>query len=249
MRFEYQNKNYIILSAKKLNFSNVDYTQVIQEAPGGFCNSIIDMCFISRSINRDFCSGKLAPSGIWDERYNIKEHAKLMNEMRFLIKVSLNDVEGEVVRYGFFSLVMFPNSIYDFKSNEPSTIFFTGTQDAGNYNYGYLGSALGIPESHLLQASGLIQFLQNPFKYDFQEVLSSVINKNFIPLDNSDDPETIQNGIDAYFSGCESITNSSLTNVGTSIYNGSGFFGRSFGGTRCIGKCEIPTGRVTITDL
>src|SRR5690554_4501519 len=53
----------------------------------------------------------------------------------------------------YFALTMAPHSFYDLKTNEN----WLSSAEAGNYNYGYLGAAIGLEKETLIQMSGLVQ--------------------------------------------------------------------------------------------
>lgn len=158
----------------------------------------------------------------------------------------------------YFGLVMAPQSFYDLKTHEA----WKSSADAGNYNYGYLGKALGLDKETLLNAAGLAQMATDELKdgrdYPFMANLATgVWEQDYSQFDNiPEDPEQIEAGADAYESGCKPETGSSSSN--TSSGSGSGGGGESgwspysrlfIGGFRCIGNCDTPVGVVTIRDI
>jgi len=236
---------------------------------GGYCDPQTNICYepLSEGINsfntiqsnNQECSGRLrAPDG-FNENYDILQEAE--NMRIFAEEIDSQPFVPESIKLMqkglYFGLVMAPQSFYDLKTNEA----WKSSADAGNYNYGYLGKAIGLDKKTLMNAAGLAQMatdeLSKGGNYPFMDNLATGIwEQDYSQFDNiPEDPDQIEAGADAYESGCNPDTDSnSNTNAGSGSGGGgvSGWspYSRLFiGGSRCIGNCDIPVGTVTITDL
>jgi hypothetical protein len=240
---------------------------------GGYCDPQTGICYEPQSADNELlsfasmnsseeneCTGDLAPPPGFNENYDIELEAQNMRifaqeiDSQALVPSSVKTMQKAL----YFSLVMAPRSFYDLKTN----VNWLSTADAGNYNYGFLGSAIGFEKETLIQMSGLIQLVSDEFgasnqDYPFLENMAQAIFDNdFSQFDNyPEDPREIVAGYDAEKSGCSPNTrsiNNNRNGSGTGGYGNSGWspFSRIFiGASGCIGNCSTPIGKVDVTDL
>lgn len=238
---------------------------------GGFCNPDTGICFqpqgggnelfssvSTASTGGNECTGNLAPPSGFSENYDIEQEAEYMRIFAEEIdsKSFVPDFVKDMQKALYFGLVMAPTSFYDLKYNEN----WLSSDDAGNYNYGYLGAAIGIDKTTLIQMSGLAQIAQNKINqgsdYPFMKNLAKGLkDRDFSQFDNiPEDPNEINSGYDAKTSGCSHNINSNNNQNGSGS-GGGGSSGWSpslrifLGPSGCVGNCDAPVTKVTITDL
>lgn len=152
-----------------------------------------------------------------------------------------------------------PHSVYDVKNGS----VYKGDEVAGNYIFGYLGSAFGYSQTDLVRLGAIAQQFQNistnkttaPQEFSkFYDGMKKALSSNPGAADNPGDSEKIVNGQLAQQSGCNTNMQSDTSVSGSGSVEGSG--GGSWGssgsftiiGNVCYGNCHgIP--RVTIKDL
>lgn len=205
------------------------------------------------SVSNAVCSIDTAPPEGIDSRYDIQEFKIYLEEIANTLESStLTFPVKEVLRANVFVSFVRPKGALDFKSPEA---YFSGSEKFGNYNYGYLGRAIGYETETLLRAGAAMQAYQNVSKYpqlyklELARLVIALTAKVPGTGDNPGDSEQIQRGADAYDSGCDptQFTHTQPISGGSGGAN-SGWNGfRVFLGlSGCIGKCY---GKVTITDL
>lgn len=236
----------------------------------GHCDPVTGICYdpqggsqleifsIMNNTAGNECTGDLAPPSGFSENYDILQEAEYMRI--FVEEIDsqpfVPNVVKDMQKALYFALTMAPHSFYDLKTNEN----WLSSAEAGNYNYGYLGAAIGLEKETLIQMSGLVQLAFDKINqgedYPLMKNLGKAIrDRDFSQFDNvPEDPDDIEAGYEAYASGCTPNTNSSnnLNGSGTGGGGSSGWHPslRSFiGPSRCIGNCSVPIGRVIITDL
>lgn len=102
-----------------------------------------------------------------------------------------------LTKYGVFALWVRPGGIYDYKIGKYAgkTIYYDGmwmeAEDIGNYHYGYIGRAAGIPKSVLVVAGGFVQLLQHG-----EDTIENCPTTSF--CDDPRDTYFVQKGADAY---------------------------------------------------
>lgn len=238
---------------------------------GGFCDPDTGICFEPQGGDQEYfsnsaaassegneCTGDLAPPTGFNENYDIELEAENMRIFSQEIDSQpfLPDSVKNMQKALYFGIVMAPRSFYDLKTNEN----WLSTADAGNYNYGYLGAAIGFDKETLIEMSGLLQMAGDELDagrdYPLMTNLAKAIrDDDFSQFDNyPEDPDEINSGYDAEKSGCTPNTNSSNNQTGSGT-GGGGSSGWSpvsrifLGASGCIGNCSVPIGTVKITDL
>lgn len=187
--------------------------------------------------------------------FNLAEHAAYFTKAGNLIDATSYSADNSKARKLAIVIVLFaPYSVYDVKHGT----VYQGDEVAGNYIFGYLGSALGYSQTDLVTLGAVAQQYQNLINSkaaasqqftDFYEGMKQAIGPNPESADNPGDSQKIVNGQLAQQSGCNtsSQSNTSVTGGGGGgNWGSSGTFIRV--GNMCFGYC-YGTPRVTITDL
>ncbi len=180
------------------------------------------------------------PSGMPAD-LDLEEHAANFRAFNQYLTANFPPAIADRVRINVITALFAPYSVYDVKHGT----VYSGSQAAGNYIFGYLGSALGYSEFQVVFLGAVAQQYQNVLWGNgtwsqFQAGMKLAESGYPEAADNPGDSQLIKNGKSAEASGCDTspqtqtpIGGSSLAGQGS--WGGTGSF--SFGASSCFGMC------------
>ena len=217
------------------------------------------------------CSATTTPPPL-PEGLNLNLELRKLEQISALIDFAYPETSA-AVKVLFMVDNFGPGKQYDFKSHGDYSL---AKENAGNWFYGAGASAMGYSDSEVRAAAGVVQqytdYKTDP-NIDFQDFVQNTIEALANPPhfnDNPSDVPLVGGGLD-YYDGpfdsdddqtdnpdscyesedVESIGDdqSGINNGGRGVGGGWLSIGSFIGASRCIGNCEIPPGKVTVTDL
>jgi len=187
------------------------------------------------------CTGDSKPPSGMPTDLDLEEHAANFRAFNQFLTATHSQAGADRARLQLVVALFAPYSVYDVKHGT----VYSGTQEAGNYIFGYLGSALGYSEFQLVFLGAVAQQYQNLVWGNgtwsqFQAGMKLAESGYPEDADNPGDSQDIKNGKSAEVSGCDTSPQTQTPTGGSSIvgqgsWGGTGSF--SFGASSCFGIC------------
>ncbi len=242
-----QNK-IITLSYKKEQDVNVLTVIVVSERmaaapPEEGCDQLTGICTqpLRLGFRAAACTGDSKPPSGMPADLDLEEHAANFRAFNQYLTANFPPAIADRVRINVTTALFAPYSVYDVKHGT----VYSGSQAAGNYIFGYLGSALGYSEFQVVFLGAVAQQYQNVLWGNgtwsqFQAGMKLAESGYPEAADNPGDSQLIKNGKSAEASGCDTSPQTQTPTGGSSLagqgsWGGTGSF--SFGAGSCFGMC------------
>ncbi len=247
-----QNK-IITLNYKKEQDVNILTVVVVSERiaaappPEEGCDPLTGICTqpLRLGLRAATCTGDLKPPSRMPTDLDLEEHAAFFRALNQYITFSHFPWQVERAKLQVVVILFAPYSVYDVKKGT----VYSGSQEAGNYIFGYLGSAFGYSQSQLVHLGAVAQQYQNVLFNgatwaQFQAGMKVASGPNPETADNPGDSQLIKNGQSSEKSGCDTSPQTQTPTGGSSLagqgsWGGSGGF--SVGASTCYGICYTTT--------
>lgn len=216
----------------------------------------------SSSLSANTCtSDQKHPEGK-PENFDINEHLEQFDKAGNAVD-KLPGAFGITASASIMASMFASGRIYDLKAN-PN---YMSSQEFGNWFYGAAAAQMGYTRQQSLTAGAIVQQWQNYNNTNHQDTgnVSQLAENLVIALttgegDNPDDTRPIEGGHsysediyendpdkDTNADSCEP-QNSNSNSTSGSGYGGGWSFGLFLGAGSCYGNCDVPFGRVIITE-